>query len=103
MPHCWKSHVAAHTYLHLYATSHETHSYDLEFICVTLYMALCMRSSCSNASLTNGPRRDKSCLKVSDKARLKPVSSVTETKYNSEISLVASFDIMLFNKRIKRR
>ena len=30
MPHCWKSYVAAHIYLHSYATSHETHSYDLD-------------------------------------------------------------------------
>ena len=39
---------------------------------------------------------------VSDKTRLKPVSSATETRYNSEISLVASLDMILFNKRITK-
>ena len=32
---------------------------------------------------------------VSDKARLKPVSSATETSYNIEISLQASLDMIL--------
>ena len=41
---------------------------------------------------------------VSDKARLKPVSSSTETSYNSEILLVASLhvDMILYNKRITK-
>ena len=37
---------------------------------------------------------------VSEKARLKPVSSATQTSWNSEISLVASFDMILSNKQI---
>ena len=36
---------------------------------------------------------------VSDKARLKPVSSATDTSYKIEISLVASLDKALFKKR----
>ena len=39
---------------------------------------------------------------VSYKARLKPVSSATETRQNSEISVVASLDVILFNKRITK-
>ena len=36
---------------------------------------------------------------VSEKAKLKPVSSATETSWKIEISLVASLDMILFNKR----
>ena len=39
---------------------------------------------------------------VSDKARIKPVSSATETSKNIKISLVASPDIILSNKRITK-
>ena len=39
---------------------------------------------------------------VSDKVRLKPVSSPAETSYNSEISLLASIDMILFNKQITK-
>ena len=42
----------------------------------------------------------KTVFGVSDKARLKPVSSATETSQNVEISPVASQDMILFNKRI---
>ena len=40
--------------------------------------------------LLYGPRREKSCLGVSDKASFKPVSSATGTSQNVEISPVAS-------------
>ena len=39
---------------------------------------------------------------VSDKARLKPVSSATETSWKNEISLVASLDIELHKTRITK-
>ena len=39
---------------------------------------------------------------VSDKARLKPVSSATWTSYKFEISLVAILDMILSNKRITK-
>ena len=39
---------------------------------------------------------------VSDIARLKPVSSVTETRLKSEISSVASLDILLSKQRITK-
>ena len=35
---------------------------------------------------------------VSDKGRLKPVSSATETKWKNEISLEASLDMILSKK-----
>ena len=47
----------------------------------------------------NGPGRDKSVFKVSDKTRLKPVSSATETSWKIEISPVASLEMILFKKR----
>ena len=39
---------------------------------------------------------------VSEKARLKPVSSATETRKKIEISLVASLDIVLYKTRITK-
>ena len=42
----------------------------------------------------------KPVLGVSDKVRFKPVFSATETSQKIEISLVASLDIILSNKRI---
>ena len=39
---------------------------------------------------------------VSDKTRLKPVSSATEISWKIEKLLVASLDIILFNKRITK-
>ena len=39
---------------------------------------------------------------VSEKARLKPVSSATETSKKIEILLVASLDMILSNKRITK-
>ena len=39
---------------------------------------------------------------VSDIARLKPVSSATETSYKIEIWLVSSLDMILYNKRITK-
>ena len=39
---------------------------------------------------------------LSDKARLKPISSGTETSYKNENSLVASLDVILSNKRITK-
>ena len=41
-------------------------------------------------------------FRISDKARLKPVSSAIETSWKIEISLVASLDMILFKKKIKR-
>ena len=41
-------------------------------------------------------------LKVSDEVIPKPACSVTETSKNSETSLVASCDMILFNKRITK-
>ena len=40
----------------------------------------------------------KSVFCISDKARLKPVSSARETNKKIEISLKASLDTILFNK-----
>ena len=39
---------------------------------------------------------------VSEKARLKPVSSATETSWKIEISREASLDMILFQKRITK-
>ena len=39
---------------------------------------------------------------VSDKARLKTVSSATETSWNIEIMLIACLDIKLSNNRITK-
>ena len=41
----------------------------------------------------------KTVFRVSDKARLKPISSATEISYNIEIPLVASFGMILSNKQ----
>ena len=49
-----------------------------------------------------GPYATKPVFWVSDKARLKPVSSATETSQRTEISPVASLDIIFFNKRITK-
>ena len=40
---------------------------------------------------------------VSNKARLKPVSSATKTSYKIEMSLVASLDMVLSKAQIQRR
>ena len=53
-------------------------------------------------SLPYGPRREKPAFVVSDKARLKPVSSAIETSWKIEILLVASLDMILSNKRITK-
>ena len=47
-----------------------------------------------------GPGSTKPVFGISDKARLKPVSSATEISY--EISLVASLDMILSNKQISK-
>ena len=39
---------------------------------------------------------------VSDKVRLKPVSSATKINYKNEASLVASLYMILFKRRIKK-
>ena len=39
---------------------------------------------------------------VSDKVRLKPVSSATEANWNIEILHEASLDIIIYNKRITK-
>ena len=44
----------------------------------------------------------KPVFRTSDKARLKPACSATETSYQIEIWLVASLDIILSNKRITK-
>ena len=44
----------------------------------------------------------KPVFRVFYKARLKPVSSHTETSYNIEISLEASLDMILFSKRVTK-
>ena len=53
-------------------------------------------------SYSYGPRREKTCLRGSNKARLKPVSSATETGLNIENLLVASLDLIISNKRITK-
>ena len=51
----------------------------------------------------NGPCREKTCFKgVFEKARLKPVSSATETSKIIEISLEVSLYIILSSKRITK-
>ena len=47
----------------------------------------------------NGPRRDKTCLRGSDKVRFKPACSATETSQKIEISLIASLDMLVSNKQ----
>ena len=49
-----------------------------------------------------GPHRDKTCYGVSDKARLRPISSTTETSEKIEISPVASLHMVLSEKRITK-
>ena len=44
----------------------------------------------------------KPVFEVSDKARLKPVSTATETSWNIEISLIAILDIILSIKGITK-
>ena len=44
----------------------------------------------------------KAVFRVSDKARLKPVSSATETSYKIESSLVATLDMILSKKQITK-
>ena len=44
----------------------------------------------------------KSVFGVSDKVRLKPVFSATETSLKIEISFIASLDMILSNKRITK-
>ena len=51
---------------------------------------------------TNGPRREKTCRRVSEKWRFKPSCSGTEISYKIEISLVASLDMILFNQQITK-
>ena len=50
----------------------------------------------------NGPRREKTCLRVSDKTKFKPVSSAKETSKKIEISFLASLDMILSKKRITK-
>ena len=52
--------------------------------------------------LVFGPCGSKTCVRVSDKVRLKPVSSATETSKNIDILLVASLDMILSSKEITK-
>ena len=54
------------------------------------------------ANIHMGLIATKPVFEVSDKARLKPVFSATETSWKTEISVVASLDIILSNKRITK-
>ena len=49
-----------------------------------------------------GREERKHVLFFFDKVRLKPACSAAETSEKLEISLVASLDMILFNKRIKK-
>ena len=49
-----------------------------------------------------GVRRDKTCLRFSDKAIFKPICSTTETSYKIENWLVTSLYMILSNKRISQ-
>ena len=44
----------------------------------------------------------KPVFRISDKVRFKPACSATETSSKNEISLIASLDIILSNKRITK-
>ena len=52
--------------------------------------------------LTIWDKLEKTCLRVSDKVIPKSAFSATETSQNSEILLVASFTMILSNKRITK-
>ena len=52
--------------------------------------------------IINGPRREKTCFWVSDKASFKPVSTATETIKKIEISLVVSLEMILSDKLITK-
>ena len=53
-----------------------------------------------DAKILYGPLSDKTCLPGFQQMRLKPVFSTTETSQKIGISLVASLDMLLFEKRI---
>ena len=71
----------------------------LQFVIVVfLFILTCF----SHISVIIGPLRDKTCLRVSDKASFKPVSSATETSKKIEISPVVSLHMILSRKRITK-
>ena len=63
-----------------------------------LYPNLCYNGTALYMSLI----ATKPVFRVSDKARLKPVSSATGTSFKIENCLVASLDMILSNKRITK-
>ena len=66
-------------------------------------LAICqVPTLCVRKGNVIGPRRGKTCLWVSDKARLQPACSATETSWQIEISLVARIDMIPSNTRITK-
>ena len=72
-------------------------------LCVFVFSRLCSSGESSQSKAINvsilqmGLVVTKPVFRVSDKVRLKPVSSATETSWKIGISLVASLDITFTN------
>ena len=87
MPHCWKSHVAAHVINRGKLTAGKFRSVTPVLSRAVVYM---------------GHDARKPVFGVSDKVSFKPFSSATKTSKKFEILLVASLDMILYNKRITK-
>ena len=90
LPHCSKSHVRAHLIF-------TVHAFRTPYMCA-LYEFVDMQA----VSLHMGLNVTKPVFGISNKVRLKSVSSATETSYNIEISPVASLHMILSIKRITK-
>ena len=63
---------------------------------------ICQDSPVSDLPGINIGYATKPVFVVSDKVTFKPACSATNTSKNSEISLVATFDMILSNRQIKK-
>ena len=81
---------------------HDRESNDATIFGALVAWFIGLVSKHSTTATQNGPRREKPVFGISDKVRLKPVSSATETNQNIETSLQASLDMILSRKQITK-
>ena len=85
--------------LRIFNKRHLSQEHWTHGVAVFVWITLCLK--CDNNTRL-GLDTTKAVFGVSDKPKLKPVSSSTETSQKIEISLVASLDMILSKKRITK-
>ena len=120
MPHCWQSHFTAHFYFQSSGICKMITCFSKEntvlracikpdlvsvipnAVDATMFVPDPSKRTPGKGRYKMGLDATKPVLGVSKKARLKPVSSATDTSLKIEILLVASLNMILSNKRITK-